>query len=212
MPANQSQQHSRPRLTSKGQYCFADIHRQCRPQFDVANYASTTVNASGVVVNTATGGQWRYKATKDSATLGAELITNGTFATGLSGWADSGSSWSWSAGTALHTAGSVSTLSQSVSVTSGGTYQVQFTMSGRTAGSISVTLGSVNCYPVGSSAKFHQHFATHGLLPQRPAPVALTITPTSDFDGSLDDITVKEVTLGSFSPIVILMILQGFQQ
>ena len=38
------------------------------PSFDVANYASTTVNASGVAVPLQTGGQWRYKATKDSAT------------------------------------------------------------------------------------------------------------------------------------------------
>jgi DNA gyrase/topoisomerase IV subunit A len=44
---------------------------QLRLGYDASNYASTTVSAAGVVANTATGGQWTYRATSSSATKAA---------------------------------------------------------------------------------------------------------------------------------------------
>jgi hypothetical protein len=176
---------------------------QLRLGYDASNYASTTVSAAGVVANTATGGQWTYRATSSSATLGAELITNGDFATNLSGWTDSGASWSWSAGTALHTAGSSTTLSQAETVTNGATYQIGITITGRTAGSIAVSLGAVSVIGSGTETAFTATF-TRTLVADTTGSVNLVITPTSDFNGAIDNVTLKLVTLGSLSPVIVL--------
>jgi len=176
---------------------------QLRLGYDASNYASTTVSAAGVVANTATGGQWTYRATSSSATLGAELITNGDFATNLSGWTDSGASWSWSAGTALHTAGSSTTLSQAETVTNGATYQIGITITGRTAGSIAVSLGAVSVIGSGTATAFTATF-TRTLVADTTGSVNLVITPTSDFNGAIDNVTLKLVTLGSLSPVIVL--------
>jgi hypothetical protein len=176
---------------------------QLRLGYDASNYASTTVSAAGVVANTATGGQWTYRATSSSATLGAELITNGDFATNLAGWTDSGASWSWSAGTALHTAGSSTTLSQAETVTNGATYQIGITITGRTAGSIAVSLGAVSVIGSGTATAFTATF-TRTLVADTTGSVNLVITPTSDFNGAIDNVTLKLVTLGSLSPVIVL--------
>jgi hypothetical protein len=172
---------------------------QLRLGFDASNFASTTVSAGGVVANTATGGQWTYRATSSSATLGAELISNGTFASDLSGWTDSGASWSWSAGTALHTAGSSTTLTQAEAVTNGSTYQIGITITGRTAGSISVALGAVSVIESGVSTAFTATF-TRTVVAGATGLENLVITPTSDFNGSIDNVSLKAVTLGSVTP------------
>jgi hypothetical protein len=176
---------------------------QLRLGYDASNYASTTVSAAGVVANTATGGQWTYRATSSSATLGAELITNGDFATNLAGWTDSGASWSWSAGTALHTAGSSTTLTQAETVTNGSTYQIGITITGRTAGSIAVALGAVSVIESGSATSFSSTFA-RTVVAGATGSVNLVITPTSDFNGAIDNVTLKLVTLGSLSPVIVL--------
>jgi len=129
-----------------------------------------------------------------TAPLGAELVTNGAFTTDLSGWTV-GANWGWNAGTALHTAGSVETLAQNISVTNATTYQVEFKISGRTAGGVTVTIGAVTliCYPWDSS------FTENGtwqrtLVASGTGSQALTFTPTLAFDGALDDVTVKAIT------------------
>jgi hypothetical protein len=176
---------------------------QLRLGYDASNYASTTVSAAGVVANTATGGQWTYRATSSSATLGAELISNGTFASDLASWTDSGASWSWSAGTALHTAGSSTTLTQAETVTNGATYQIGITITGRTAGSIAVSLGAVSVIGSGTATAFAATF-TRTLVADTTGSVNLVITPTSDFNGAIDNVTLKLVTLGSLSPVIVL--------
>ncbi len=184
----------------------AEVHalattEQLRLGYDASNYGSVTVSASGVVANTATGGQWTYRATSSSATLGSELITNGDFAANLTGWTDSGASWSWSSGTALHTAGSSTTLTQAETVTNGSTYQIGITITGRTAGSIAVALGAVSLIESGTSTAFTATFS-RTVVAGTSGSVNLVITPTSDFNGAIDNVTLKAVTLGSFGPTI----------
>lgn len=190
-------------LTPGAKFHALSTTEQLRLGYDASNYAATTVSSAGVVANTATGGQWTYRATSSSATLGAELITNGDFATNLSGWTDSGASWSWSAGTALHTAGSSTTLSQAETVTNGATYQIGITITGRTAGSIAVSLGAVSVIGSGTATAFTATF-TRTLVADTTGSVNLVITPTSDFNGAIDNVTLKLVTLGSLSPVIVL--------
>ena len=137
-------------------------------------------------------------STVSSAPLGPELTTNGTFASSLTGWTDSGSNWSASGGGATHSAGAVDTLSQTISITSAQTYQLCFTLAGSTAGSIAPTVGGVVIYVDGPSAEFvagnsycRTFVATTG---------ALVFTPTSDFNGTLQSVSVKLVTLASVIP------------
>jgi hypothetical protein len=182
----------------------AELHviattEQLRLGYDTSNYETTTVSASGVIARAGNAGQWSFKAGVSSATLGSELITNGGYTSDLSGWTDSGSSWSWSAGTALHTAGSVSTLTQSVSVTSGATYQIALTITGRTTGSIGVALGSVPVIETGEATAFTATF-TRSVVAGATGAVDFVITPTSDFNGAIDNVSVKAVTLGSVTP------------
>ena len=177
---------------------------QERLGYDASNYYSITVSSGGTVTHDATGGQYSFKATSSTATLGSELVTNGTFASSLSGWTDSGSSWSWSSGAALHTSGSASTLSQPLSgIVSGTTYQIDFTITGRTAGTISVALGSVSIYDFGSTSTFSAS-AKRSLVAADTGSVNLVITPSSTFDGSVDNVSIKAVTLGSISPTLIV--------
>jgi hypothetical protein len=182
-----------------------DTIEQQRIGYDAATYLSMTVSNLGAVTYSATGGQYSFKAAASRATMGSELVTNGSFSGSLSGWTDSGSSWSWSAGTALHTAGSASTLSQNISVTSGQTYQVEWTLT-RSAGSVSVSVGAVNVVNYASTTVFASAGNTkRTLVAGASGSIALTITPSSDFAGTITGVTVKNVTLGSFPAAVNLL-------
>ncbi len=66
--------------------------------------------------------------------VAANLVSNGGFASGT-GWTP-GTSWSISGGVATHVNGSLSDLSQTVSLTAGKTYAVTYTISNRTGGTL----------------------------------------------------------------------------
>jgi len=182
-----------------------DTIEQQRIGYDAATYLSMTVSNLGAVTYSATGGQYIFKGVQSTATLGAELVTNGAFTSDLSGWTDSGSSWSWVAGTALHTPGSASTLSQNITVTSGNTYYIELTITGRTAGTISVSVGSVSMVDSGSTTTFGSNTTyKKTLVAAASGAVSLTLTPTSTFDGAIDAIIVKNVTLGSAKAVNVI--------
>lgn len=138
------------------------------------------------------------KSATSSATLGSELTTNGTFSGSLTGWTDSGSNWSYSSG-ALHTAGAADTLSQTITVTSGQTYQITFTLSGVTAGSVAIAIGGVPIYLDGSQTAFAASL-TYNRSFVAGASGSLVFTPTSAFAGTVTGVSVKQVTLASVTP------------
>lgn len=105
----------------------------------------------------------------------ADLVTNGGFASDLSGWT-AGANWSWSGGLAAHTAGSDETLAQTI--TCGvGWHRIFFTAN-LTAGSVAVTFGGL---PVPNSGT--------DIYVDIP-PCDLVITPSSDCVGTIDDVIV----------------------
>lgn len=174
---------------------------QMRLGYDASNYLACTVSSAGVVTLDGTAG--RYIITgpaSGTATLGAELVGNATFASDLSGWT-AGAGWSWSSGGALHTAGSTATLETSVAVTSGQTYEIVVTISGRTAGSVAVALGAVGVIETGTETNFTASFDSV-VVAGASGSVVLAITPTTDFDGRIDDVSLKLVTLLS-APIIL---------
>jgi hypothetical protein len=180
-----------------------DTAEQLRLGYDAATYLSMTVSDLGAVTYRATGGQYIFKGANATATLGSELVTNGDFTSNLSGWTDSGATWSWVTGSAKHTSGSISNLSQNVTVTSTNTYLIDFTISGRTSGNVTITLGAVTLVDNGATTTWSGNGTNkRTLVAAASGSVALTIVPSSTFDGSIDNISLRVVSLGTVTPTV----------
>ena len=129
-----------------------------------------------------------------TAPLGSELLTNGAFASNdFTGWT-AGANWSAATGAAVHTAGSVEAITQNVSVINGTIYQLVFTTTGRTAGSITITLGAVTL-DIGSGITGITTNSTQvvSITAGATGSVAFTVTPTSDWNGSIDNISLKAI-------------------
>jgi len=104
----------------------------------------------------------------DTAPLGTELTTTGV----------SDASWT---GTSFatgytHLSGSITTLTQALSAVIGAFHQITYTISGRTAGSISISFGGNSTTGI---------TATGNTGPIATTIEELVITPTIDFDGTL---------------------------
>lgn len=119
--------------------------------------------------------------------VGGEMVVNGDFAT--SGTWIWGTGWSHDAVNleADHTPGNTAALEQNVSVIAAKTYLVTFTIKNRTAGSVVPTLGGVNGNTRGADGVYSETItaSTTGNL---------KFTPSTDFDGSIDDVSVKETS------------------
>jgi len=132
-------------------------------------------------------------AASDAATLGSELVTNGTFDSDLSGWtiSDTGTKWTWDAtGAAIHNGdGNTETISQNVNVTLDEYYVLAFTISGRTAGTLTPSLNGVNGYAQSTDNTYYFSWKATAT-----AAHSLMFTPSGTFNGKLDDISFKQVT------------------
>jgi hypothetical protein len=112
--------------------------------------------------------------------IGVELMTTG-----------SGTNWT---GTSFalgytHTAGSTVALTSAVSVVSSAYYQVSYTITGRTAGTINVSVGGVTSGNVSASGSLAQSVTS---------ATAVTVTPTTDFDGTIV-LSVKRITASTMA-------------
>lgn len=115
---------------------------------------------------------------------GSELVTNGAFATDTDWTKDA--NWAIAAGVATHTTGAADSISQSIAVTEGTYYIVEFDITGRTAGSVTASLGGTNGTARSADDTDIQEFIKCG------ATTTLSFTATSDFDGSIDNVSVQE--------------------
>jgi hypothetical protein len=119
---------------------------------------------------------------------GPEMVTNGTFDT-ADGWTVG--TWVISGGVATKPAGSASQLYRAAGIQINKTYEVTFTVLNRTAGSVTAQVGAWNNGPaISSNGTFTQiitasHANTTG---------DMVWTGDDTFDGSLDNISVREVT------------------
>jgi len=140
---------------------------------------------------------FRTKSLQSTAPLGNELVSNGDFST------TPDTSWTWGTGwthdttnlEADHTPGNTAALTQNISVTNGQTYQVEITIKNRTAGSVTLGINGVYIYNYDSTTALNSN-ATYqrSLVANITGSATLSITPTSDFNGSVDNITVKQIT------------------
>ncbi|MBT9382233.1 phage tail protein [Pseudooceanicola sp. CBS1P-1] len=124
-----------------------------------------------------------------SITLGdttrQELITDGAMGNAASWTADTG--WEVVGGLAQHTAGTADSLSQALTMTSGKFYRVYFTVSGRTAGSVTPRL-------TGGSDRPGVTVSANGDQSDRIQAVTgndtVEFLASTDFDGAIDDVSV----------------------
>ena len=164
----------------------ADLHalgttEQLRLGYDAANYLSVIVNGAGEVEFEATGGTIAIQGTTDTdgPTLGSELLTTGGW-TVTAGWTESPDDVFTHAN-----GGGTTTLSNSASISSATKYQISWTITGRTAGSVAIAVG-------GQSLSSQN--ATGSFGPTTTSTAALTITPTNDFDGALSLVSLKAIS------------------
>ena len=122
--------------------------------------------------------------------LGAELVTNGSF-TGNTDWT-LGSGWSYDEDRQLmyHTSGTAA-LSQSVSVSAGITLQVTFSLVELSVGSIAVSCG-------GSTSTSYSISGDHTFYLFCEDTSGLSLIPSSDFNGKIDNISVRQAISGNF--------------
>lgn len=124
---------------------------------------------------------------------GSNLLANGDFSSGTTGWTGFGTDWTES-GNATHVPGNTTVLSHAVTITVPPPmpiirkYYVQFTISGRTAGSVAVNLsnGTPRTFSTNEVITVEISNITTG------GSVNITFTPSSTFDGTIDDIAVHE--------------------
>jgi hypothetical protein len=124
-----------------------------------------------------------FKGTDESAVH--NYVTNGGFTSDLTGW--SGANWAYSSGTALHTAGATTALSQAAAtVTSGRSYTLTFSVVGGSAGTVTPSVGGITltARSYGSVTYTETFTAT--------ATTALAFTPSSTFDGAIDGVRLVE--------------------
>ncbi|MEE9548672.1 MAG: hypothetical protein V3V68_04890 [Nitrosomonadaceae bacterium] len=134
----------------------------------------------------------------DDPTYDANVITNGDFASDLSDWVvdDGGAEWVWDTGKARHVAGNTSDFYQNITTVNGYVYYITLTSSSRTAGSASLTMESA----VGSLAITTDGAKVYAFRATTSGTVKFTFTPTSTYDGSIDNIICRRII--STSPTV----------
>ena len=115
-------------------------------------------------------------ATTDLPTYGSELLTSAGWIVNA-GWTESlDDVFTHSSGTA--------TLTHSATIANATTYQIEWTMTARTTGSITVSVGGQLFSTITSSGSFG---------PTTTSTAAFTITPTTDFNGTVSLVSLKSV-------------------
>lgn len=115
---------------------------------------------------------------------GSELITNGNFTGAATGWT-LGTGWAYSSNNVLHTAGNVAALSQVITTTENGLYVITFSIGG-TAGTVVVSLGS-------GKRTLNAGAGSVEIILESLSSTALAFTPSTDFDGTIDTVSVKQL-------------------
>jgi len=159
-----------------------------------ATGATATISTAGVVTAPALNAEGTTTATllnvKQNQT---ELITNAVNRdfSGAGNW--TGTNWAVSGGTLLHTAGSttaatlVYTNFTASSILAAYPYELTFTVSGMTTGTLTPRLGTYTADAVAANGTYTI------VINASAADVALSFTPTSAFDGALDNVSMKYV-------------------
>jgi len=122
----------------------------------------------------------------NTAPLGTDALSGAgnPFVTGLTGWTDSGSNWSFSTGAASHATGATDTLTSGTAVVSGQPYLLTYTVTFTSGTGVTASVGGVTDTQRASSATFTKYLTAS-------ATTALVFTPSSNFIGSVSAVTLQ---------------------
>lgn len=133
-----------------------------------------------------TGGAISSNKNVITPTLGSELVTNGGFDSDTA-WTK-GAGWTIGSGVATHTGANYSMLEQTIG-TVGKWYQMTYTITARTSGDVNARFGTTNGTIVSTPATY-----TNSARQISGTNIGLQ---SQVFEGSVDDVSTKELTLSS---------------
>lgn len=116
-------------------------------------------------------------------------VTNPYFDGNTTGWT-LGANWALYQNMIKHTAGSTAATVQSLTHTQGQVYCAQLMVVGRTAGDVTLAIGNNS----GTARSTNESFDELIYIDDADGTQQITITPSSDFDGSVDRVLVELVT------------------
>ena len=122
----------------------------------------------------------------DDFALGAELVTDGDFPSATNWTTDA--NWAISGGVASHSAGAADDVEQTVSLTEGDWYRVEFDVINRTAGSVTPKVGGTAGTAISADDTDIKETIQAG------SGSLLEFSASSDFDGDIDNVSLKRVT------------------
>jgi len=156
--------------------------------YGAASGAHGTISQVGVgwiIVHTITG-TFEADEVIYEATYGSELVTNGDFSAD-SNWTK-GTGWTIAAGKATHATGSTSQIYQDISAVSGSFYRFVYTTSGISAGGMQAMVGDEAGVSRTTNDTWTEYIQCDG------ADSNAKVQAGSACDGSIDDISVKQIT------------------
>jgi hypothetical protein len=117
--------------------------------------------------------------------LGPELASGGSFDSSIGSWV--GTNWSWGSGKVTHTTGSTGSFRLENTLTLGKLYNITVTVLDRSAGQVGFSAGQ-------STPAYYSANGTFTVVATCATDTHIRFTPSSDFNGALDNISVREVT------------------
>lgn len=134
------------------------------------------------------------KGANTLATIGSEMVStvaDRDFSSSTGNW--TGTNWNIGSGVATHIAGAntyvLSNAALSSAPVSGRAYQVSFAVTTGTAGTLNIAVGSASYGAMSSPS------GTYTILIVATGTGALTFTPDATWAGTIDNVSVKELTL-----------------
>jgi hypothetical protein len=116
-------------------------------------------------------------------------IDSSSFDSDLDGW--TGTNWTQDTGAALHTAGAVAALTKDMTIVSGVRYKVSIDVGG-SAGTLTPSIGAV----AGTAITAGDGAVTQIIVAGASGTLAVAFTPTSDFDGTVDNVVITATLYG----------------
>jgi hypothetical protein len=170
------------------------------------NYAAVFANGYVGIGYTTPAARLDISGDVTTATASAEMITasiDRDFTTGIGNWT-TGSNWAYGTDNAAHTAGTTGTLSLangnlSAAPVSGNFYQVTFTITTTTAGTLTPSFGGTNGTVMGQATGT---ITAETNIITAVSAGALTFTPDANWAGTIDDVSVKLITRSNATQIV----------
>jgi len=143
---------------------------------------------------------------------GPELVTNGDYSDGSTGWTE-GTGWTIDTGTgvATHASGSSGNLDQSMALVAGAAYEVRLTLSNVSAGAAQVYLQGSAAENVSASLNSNGSYV-FTLVAGTASSYDLRVNGSSAFNGSIDNISVREAPKLVWAPHNLVDYSEDFSQ